>query len=82
MRGGADSRRRRILAGALGAALLPRLVLAQAQRDAAKNREITRPRAPPTVSAVNRSPWSIYIVVAARRRATSAAMSMRSGTQR
>src|SRR5256886_15814625 len=40
MRGGADSRRRRILAGALGAALLPRLVLAQAQRDAAKNREI------------------------------------------
>src|SRR5207302_1827603 len=40
MRGGADSRRRRILAGALGTALLPRLVLAQAQRDAAKNREI------------------------------------------
>src|SRR3989441_6721192 len=40
MRGGADSRRRRILAGALGTALLPRLVFAQAQRDTAKNREI------------------------------------------
>src|SRR5438874_4165118 len=40
MRGGADSRRRRILAAALGTALLPRLVLAQAQRDAPKNREI------------------------------------------
>src|SRR2546429_277728 len=40
MRGGADSRRRRILAGALGMTLLPRLVFAQAQRDAAKNREI------------------------------------------
>src|SRR5438046_10728206 len=40
MRGRADSRRRRILAGALGAALLPRLVFAQAQRDTAKNREI------------------------------------------
>ncbi len=40
MRGGADSRRRRILAGALGTALFPRLVFAQAQRDTAKNREI------------------------------------------
>ena len=40
MRGGADSRRRRLLAGALGAALLPRFGFAQAQRDAAKNREI------------------------------------------
>src|SRR6267142_2844748 len=40
MRGGADPRRRRILAGALGTALLPRLVFAQAQRDTAKNREI------------------------------------------
>ena len=40
MRGGADSRRRRLLAGALGAALFPRFVFAQAQRDAAKNREI------------------------------------------
>src|SRR5438270_3029377 len=40
MRGGADSRRRRILVGALGTAFLPRFVFAQAQRDAAKNREI------------------------------------------
>src|SRR2546422_638369 len=40
MRGGVDSRRRRILAGALGAALLPRFVFAQGQRDAGKNREI------------------------------------------
>src|SRR6266446_56018 len=40
MRGGADSRRRRILAGALGTALFPRFVFAQAQRDAAKIREI------------------------------------------
>src|SRR5438034_4936833 len=40
MRGGVDSRRRRILAGALGTALVPRCVLAQARRDAAKNREI------------------------------------------
>src|SRR5256885_5191664 len=40
MRRGADSRRRSLLAGALGAALLPRFVFAQAQRDAAKNREI------------------------------------------
>src|SRR5438093_468578 len=40
MRGGFDSRRRRILAGALGMTLLPRLVFAQAQRDAVKNREI------------------------------------------
>src|SRR6267154_2063565 len=40
MRGGADPRRMRILAGALGTALLPRLVFAQAQRDTAKNREI------------------------------------------
>src|SRR5436190_14339146 len=40
MRGRADSRRRRILAGALGAALLPRLAFAQAKRDTAKNREI------------------------------------------
>ncbi len=40
MRGGADSRRRRILAGALGAALLPRFAFAQGQRDAGKNREI------------------------------------------
>src|SRR5881394_666038 len=40
MRGGPDSRRRRILAGALGTALLPRLVFAQAQRDAGKNREV------------------------------------------
>jgi len=35
-----DSRRRRILAGALGAALLPGFVFAQGQRDAGKNREI------------------------------------------
>src|SRR5438309_9150674 len=40
MRGGVDSRRRRILAGALGTALIPRLAFAQAQRDTAKNREI------------------------------------------
>ncbi len=40
MRGRADSRRRRILAGALGAALLPGFVFAQAQRDTGKNREI------------------------------------------
>src|SRR3981189_1925767 len=40
MRGEADPRRRRILGGALGTALLPRLVFAQAQRDTAKNREI------------------------------------------
>src|SRR6267142_749982 len=40
MRGGIDSRRRRILAGALGTALVPGFVLAQGQRDAAKNREI------------------------------------------
>src|SRR5882762_2118830 len=40
MRGEADPRRRRILSGALGTALLPRLVFAQAQRDTAKNREI------------------------------------------
>src|SRR3981081_2740281 len=40
MRGGADPRRRRILAGALGTALLPRLVFAQAQRDTAKNRRV------------------------------------------
>src|SRR5258708_6670343 len=40
MRGGIDSRRRRILAGALGTALLPGFVFAQGQRDAAKNREI------------------------------------------
>src|SRR5437773_994920 len=35
-----DSRRRRILAGALGTALLPRFVFAQGQRNAGKNREI------------------------------------------
>ena len=40
MRGGVDSRRRLILAGALGAALLPKSGLAQGQRDAGKNREI------------------------------------------
>src|SRR5467141_235826 len=40
MRGGADSRRRRILAGALGAALLPRFAFAQGQKDAARNREV------------------------------------------
>src|SRR6267378_3770202 len=40
MRGGVDSRRRRILAGALGTALLPGFVFAQGQRDAGKNREI------------------------------------------
>src|SRR3979490_3513951 len=40
MRGGADSRRRRILAGGLGAALLPGFAFAQGQRDAGKNREI------------------------------------------
>src|SRR6266404_4283006 len=40
MRGGADSRRRRILAGVLGTALLPRFAFAQGQRDAGKNREI------------------------------------------
>src|SRR6266571_3949352 len=40
MRGGFDSRRRRILAGAFGTAFLPGFVFAQAQRDAAKNREI------------------------------------------
>src|SRR5437867_12472478 len=40
MRGGVDSGRRRILAGALGTALLPRSVLAQTQRDTGKNREI------------------------------------------
>src|SRR5229473_2799153 len=40
MRGGIDSRRRRILAGAFGTALLPGFVFAQCQRDAAKNREI------------------------------------------
>src|SRR6267154_3057966 len=40
MRAGVDSRRRRILAGALGAAFLPRFVSAQAQRDVTKNREI------------------------------------------
>ena len=37
---GPDSRRRRIVAGALGAALLPGFGLAQGQRDAGKNREI------------------------------------------
>src|SRR3977135_267129 len=40
MRGGFDSCRRRILAGALGTALLPGFVFAQGQRDAGKNREI------------------------------------------
>src|SRR5438552_7236663 len=40
MRGGVDSRRRRILAGALGTALLPGFAFAQGQRDAVKNREI------------------------------------------
>src|SRR5437867_3320808 len=40
MRGGFDSRRRRILAGALGTALVPGFVFAQGQRDAGKNREI------------------------------------------
>ena len=40
MRGGVDSRRRRILAGALGTALLPGFAFAQGQRDAGKNREI------------------------------------------
>src|SRR3989442_11707235 len=40
MRGGADPRRRRILAGALGTALLPGFAFAQGQRDAGKNREI------------------------------------------
>src|SRR5229473_6382384 len=40
MRGGIDSRRRRILAGAFGTALLPGFVFAQCQRDAGKNREI------------------------------------------
>src|SRR3989475_7452896 len=40
MRGGVDSRRRRILAGALGTTLLPGFAFAQAQRDAGKNREI------------------------------------------
>jgi hypothetical protein len=40
MRGGIDSRRRRVLADAPGAALLPGFVFAQGQRDARKNREI------------------------------------------
>src|SRR5437899_10429195 len=40
MRGGADTRRGRSRAGALGMTLVPRLVFAQAQRDAVKNREI------------------------------------------
>src|SRR5258708_34768811 len=40
MRGGIDSRRRRILAGAFGTALLPGFVFAQGQRDAGKTREI------------------------------------------
>jgi len=40
MRGGVDFRRRRVLAGALGAALLPKFGLAQGQRDGGKNREI------------------------------------------
>src|SRR3989449_4546846 len=40
MRGGVDSRRRRILAGALGTTLLPGFAFAQGQRDAGKNREI------------------------------------------
>src|SRR5712692_7231479 len=40
MRGGVDSRRRRILAGAFGTALLPGFAFAQSQRDAGKNREI------------------------------------------
>src|SRR3989442_6493204 len=40
MRGGVDSRRRRILAGALGTALLRGFACAQGQRDAGKNREI------------------------------------------
>src|SRR5882672_4743928 len=40
MRGGADPRRRRILVCALGTALLPVSVLAEAQRDAGKNRDI------------------------------------------
>src|SRR5712672_4848770 len=40
MRGGVDSRRRRIVAGALGTALLPGFVFAQGRRDSGKNREI------------------------------------------
>src|SRR5712692_9046342 len=40
MRGGPDSRRRRILAGALGTALFPGFAFAQGQRDTGKNREI------------------------------------------
>src|SRR6266705_4952635 len=40
MRGGVDSRRRRILAGAFGTALLPGFAFAQSGRDAGKNREI------------------------------------------
>src|SRR6059036_387215 len=40
MRGGADSRRRRILAGALGTALLPGFAFGQGEKDAAKNREV------------------------------------------
>ncbi len=40
MRGGADYRRRRLLAGALGTALLPGFAFGQGQKDAAKNREI------------------------------------------
>src|SRR6266513_497897 len=40
MRGGVDSRRRRILAGAFGTALFSRFVFAQGQRDTGKNREI------------------------------------------
>src|SRR5258708_4962321 len=40
MRGGIDSRRRRILAGAFGTALLPGFVFAQGRRDAGKTREI------------------------------------------
>src|SRR5258706_4799624 len=40
MRGGVDSRRRRILAGAIGTALLAGFAFAQSGRDAGKNREI------------------------------------------
>src|SRR5258708_21989403 len=40
MRGGFDPRRRRILAGAFGTALLPGFVFAQGRRDAGKTREI------------------------------------------
>src|SRR6266851_10163003 len=40
MRGGPDSRRRRILAGALGTALFPGFAFAQGQRDTGRNREV------------------------------------------